>query len=175
MNNIIQEKHWKDNSKAILIKQYDKALGFKQPKKPLWLKLKPYLTLRNRLNQGFSSKIKDKLSTLQRFTSLMNKIPLSVLFIIILLSLSLTVLVANKLRMQHFVNVVQGSYPELTQVPLSQEGKPIGQSAIDRILAEFNAINAVGYFVLWAITFRQFLRSIWLNHNPRKPQILGRV
>lgn len=143
---------------------FEKALRYKQVKTPYITRLKGI----RGLNWSVKDKIRDKLS-------LFNKIPLSVLFIVIVLALSLTVLVANKLRMQHFANVIEGSYPELTQVPLSQEGKPIGQNAIDRILTEFNAINAVGYLVLWAIVFRQFLRSIWHNHNPRKPQILGRV
>ena|SRR3990167_3513991 len=149
------------------IKQYLKALREKEikVKKPM---LEPLKTRFKGFRWGVLSKIKDKLS-------LFNKVPLSALFVVLVIALSLTVLMANKVRMEHFANVIQGSYPELTQQPMTSEGRPIGQSAIDRVLAEFNAINAVGYFVLWAITFRQFLKSIWHNHNPRKTQILGRV
>lgn len=137
----------------------------KQERQPL---LKSFLSRFKGLNWGFLSKVRDKLS-------LFRKLPIGALFVVLLIALTLTVLVANKLRMQHFANVIHGSYPELIQVPMSQDGNPIGQSPIDRVLAEFNAINAVGYLVLWAITFRSFLKTIWINYNPRKPQIVGRV
>jgi len=149
------------------IKQYLKALREKEIK----VKKHPIQSLKTQfkgLRWSFLSRVKDKLS-------LFNKVPLSALFVVLVIALSLTVLMANKVRMQHFANVIQGSYPELTQQPMTSEGKPIGQNVIDRVLTEFNSINAVGYFVLWGITFRQFLKSIWHNHNPRKTQILGRV
>lgn len=127
--------------------------------------LKPRLRLYRapRLNvKGFMHNIINPLKT----------VSFSTLFMIFLLLMVSAVFVSNKIRMQHFTNLIVNNYPEISVVPATEQGKPAYPSVIDKILADFNSVNNTGYLLFFAILLRKFLLDVWRNYNPRKPQVM---
>lgn len=114
-------------------------------------------------------------STLFNRINFLNKAPFGVVVVFWLGILTLVVLIANKLRYNFFVDLITKNFPEAVTVPADSTGKPLYMSALDRMFAEFNAINNVGYLIFFVIILRTFLKTVWETYNPRKQQVFGRI
>jgi len=148
----------------VRIKAYDKMLKVKgeshRIKSLLQLAGKPFKAL----NFSFLGKAKAKLS-------LINKVPISLIALMVVLSISIVILVANQLRYEFFTSLIIKNFPEAVSVPADSAGRPLYMSALDRMFAEFEAEINVGYFLFFIIGLRTFLKKVWLNYNPRKRQV----
>ena len=146
------------------LKSYDKLINEKQEKHRikalLQLLTKPFKAL----NWGFLGKARGKLS-------LINKVPISFIALMVVLSVSIVILVANQLRYEFFTSLIVKNFPEAVTVPADSAGRPLYMSALDRMFAEFEAEVNVGYFLFFIIGLRTFLKKVWLNYNPRKRQV----
>jgi len=148
------------------LRQFDKFLKEDKHrfKSLLNLALKPFKAL----NFGFLGKPK---AFIGRLLNAINKAPVGVVALFVVIGVGIFVLVANKLRYEFFVNLITTSFPEAVTVPADSAGRPLYMSALDRMFAEFEAEINVGWFLLFIIGLRNFLRKIWLNYNPRKRQV----
>ena len=126
--------------------------------------LKPFKAL----NFGFLGRVKLSIS---RLSNAINKAPVGVTALFVVIGVGIFVLVANKLRYEFFVNLVTTNFPEAAMTQADSAGRPLYMSALDRMFAEFEAEINVGWFLLFNIGLRNFLRKIWLNYNPRKRQV----
>ena len=121
---------------------------------------------------------KDKFLRLKRLMGRLNfanKVPFGALVVFWLGVLIITIFIANKLRYEFFVDLMVKNFPEVVAVPADSAGNPLYMSVLDRMFAEFNAINNVGYLIFFGIILRTFLKTIWDTYNPRKRQIFGRI
>ena len=116
------------------------------------------------INFNFLDRAKDKLS-------LINKVPISIIGLVVIISISIVILIANQLRYEFYTNLIIKNFPEATIVPADSTGKPLYFSVLDRMFAEFEAEVNVGYFLFFIIGLRMFLKKVWLNYNPRKRQV----
>ena len=105
----------------------------------------------------------------------LDDIPFGLLLFFWLAVLTIIILLVNKLRYGFFVDLITKSFPEAVTVPIDSTGQPLYMSALDRMFAEFNAINNVGYFIFFAVMLRTFLKTVWDTYNPRKRQVLART
>ena len=157
-------------NKIVNIKAYSKALkertAFPIKRVLQWL-LSPFKAF----NFNYFKRI--KVFTLK--LDILSKVPFSIVVMLVVVSLSLVVLVANHLRYEFFVDLVTKNFPEAVIVPSDSTGKPLYMSKLDRMFAEFEAEINVGYFLFFIMGLRVFLKKVFLNYNPRKIQVFGRT
>ena len=101
----------------------------------------------------------------------LNKVPIGVVLVCIIVIFTLVVLVANKLRYNFYVDLVTKNFPEAVQVPSDSTGKALYFSPLDRMMSEFEAEINVAFFIFFIVGLRMFLKKVWLNYNPRKIQL----
>lgn len=149
-------------------RHFDKALKEEKNKVRLKAMLQSILKPLKALKSGIGSRVKVKMPFLHKQPTMAS---VAVVAFWVVIGVSVVVLIANKLRYEFFTDLLIKNFPEATTVPVDSTGKPLYMSALDRMLAEFEAEINVGYFLFFIIGLRLFLRKIWLNYNPRKRQV----
>lgn len=143
------------------IKLYDKALGIKPESKIKLSSFKaPFSNAYNRVKLLFTKALNP-----------LNRLSFSTLFVIAMIIVVISIFVANSIRMNYFVALLDKNYPEVTRVAIGANGQPVSRSIIDVILADFNAVNNAGWIIVFYIGFRSFIWGIRDNFIPRKPQV----
>ena len=150
------------------IKDYDKALRLGQPKKPLKESLsRPF----RGLNLNFLKRSRENIAPIFK---VLDNVPIWAYFCIFIVVMVVSLLVVNKLRYEHFAALLSKNYPELVTVPTAANGKPLYQSVIDKIIADFNSTINSYALIIGMIPLIEFTGEIWQNYNPRKVQVVIR-
>jgi hypothetical protein len=152
------------------LKKYDKVISKYDPqeKKPSLKErlFKPFRTPRFGIFYRMRSYSKEKLNRL-------NNVSFATWFLILIVVLVFTILVANKMRYEHWKNLLIRIHPEIIVVPSGPDGKPLQISPVDKIVSEFEGSINAGLFVIFIVHLRTFLKGIWGNWNPRKVQVFS--
>ena len=151
--------------------QYDKALEksgviVKKERRGILKSIaKPFIALNSRLLSPIGRKY-------LKLTNGLKSVPFPILFTIFMIIIILSVLTANSIRDKTIAKSLTLAYPDATIVPETPDGKALYKSPLDVVVTQFYYITKGVIQVFMFLKISSFLKTIWVNNNSRKPQVL---